>query len=79
MAVTAARAGLSVILTSHTPILGGIIANGLGVWDTLFEGRRSPVYDELRQAILTHYRETYGEDPQVIESALDPSFLDAYG
>ena len=70
MAVTAARAGLSVILTSHTPILGGMIANGLGVWDTLFEGRRSPVYDELRQAILDHYRRTYGEDSQEYRDAL---------
>ena len=70
MAVTAARAGLSVILTSHTPILGGMMANGLGVWDTLFEGRRSPVYDELRQAILDHYRRTYGEDSQEYREAL---------
>ena len=70
MAVTAARAGLSVILTSHTPILGGMIANGLGVWDTLFEGRRSPVYDELRQAILDHYRRTYGEDSLEYRQAL---------
>ena len=45
--ITAAREGLEVILSNHTPVLGGLPANGLSVWDTLHEGRRSPVYDEL--------------------------------
>ena len=46
-AITAAREGLDVILTNHTPVLGGLPANGLSLWDTLYEGRRSPVYDAL--------------------------------
>src|SRR5687767_9427707 len=65
MAVRAAREGLDVLLVNHTPHLGGMLANGLSVWDTLYEGPRSPVYDELRRAIFDHYRNTYGpESPQ---------------
>ena len=35
MAVRAAREGLSVVLVNHNDHLGGILSNGLGVWDTL--------------------------------------------
>ncbi|TDU64596.1 FAD dependent oxidoreductase [Prosthecobacter fusiformis] len=60
-AVRAAREGLNVLLVNRTQHLGGIVANGLGVWDTLYEGRRSPIYDEVRRSIIEHYRLTYGE------------------
>jgi hypothetical protein len=70
MAVRAAREGLHVVLVNHNGHLGGILANGLGVWDTLWEGRRSPIYDEARQAILDHYRTTYGEDSRQYRDAL---------
>ena len=69
-AVRAAREGLKVLLTTHTPILGGMIANGLSVWDTIHEGKRSPVYDELRQSIFDYYREKYGEDSEDYRNAL---------
>lgn len=62
MAVRAAQEGLNVVLVNHNGHLGGILSNGLGVWDTLWEGKRSPIYDEARQAIFDHYRTTYGED-----------------
>ena len=61
-AITAAREGLEVILSNHTPVLGGLPANGLSLWDTLYEGRRSPIYDELRWGIFDFYKEKYGED-----------------
>ncbi len=45
--------------------LGGILSSGLGVWDTRWEGKRSPIYDEVRAAIFNHYRQEYGaESPQ---------------
>ncbi len=69
-AVRAAREGLNVLLTTHTPILGGMIANGLSVWDTLYEDRRSPIYDELRQSIFDYYRDKYGEDSEDYRNAL---------
>lgn len=70
MAVRAAREGLSVVLVNHNGHLGGILSNGLGVWDTLWEGKRSPIYDEARQAIFDHYRTTYGEKSPQYRDAL---------
>lgn len=70
MAVRAAREGLDVVLVNHNQHLGGILASGLGVWDTLWEGKRAPVYDEARQAIFDHYRETYGENSPQYRDAL---------
>lgn len=70
MAVRAAREGLSVLLVNHNQHLGGILSSGLGVWDTLWEGKRSPIYDEARQAIFDHYRTTYGEDSAQYRDAL---------
>jgi lysophospholipase L1-like esterase len=65
-AVRAARQGLRVLLVEPSAHLGGILANGLGVSNTLYEGKRAPVYDELRQAIFDHYRTTYGEQSAAI-------------
>jgi len=61
MAVRAAREGLNVLLVNRNRHLGGILSSGLRVWDTLYEGKRSPIYDEARQGIFNYYRETYGE------------------
>ncbi len=64
-AVRAAREGLSVLLVNRHDHLGGILSSGLGVWDTQWEGKRSPIYDEVRAAFFDHYRTTYGtESPQ---------------
>lgn len=68
-AVRAAREGARVLLVHHTGHLGGMLANGLGVWDTRYERERAPIYDEVRAALLAHYRDTYGPD--------SPQFRDA--
>lgn len=70
MAVRAAKEGLNVVLVNHNGHLGGILSNGLGVWDTLWEGKRSPIYDEARQAIFDHYRTTYRENSRQYRDAL---------
>ncbi|HEX4131883.1 MAG TPA: FAD-dependent oxidoreductase [Pirellulales bacterium] len=70
MAVRAAREGLDVLLTNHTPHLGGMPTNGLGVWDTLYDGPRSSLFDELRAGIVDHYRRTYGDDSPEFRAAL---------
>lgn len=69
-AIRAAREGLDVVLVNRTAHPGGILSSGLGVWDTIWEGKRSPIYDELRHAIFDHYRETYGEDSPQYRHAL---------
>lgn len=61
-AVRAAREGVSVLLVNRHGHLGGILASGLAVWDTLWEWNRAPIYDEVRAAIVSYYKETYGED-----------------
>jgi hypothetical protein len=70
MAVRAAREGLSVLLVNRTQHLGGMLSSGLGVWDTLYEGRRSPIYDEVRSAIFNYYRVTYGENSPQYRASL---------
>jgi hypothetical protein len=69
-AVRAAREGLSVLLVNRHDHLGGIMSSGLGVWDTQWEGKRSPIYDETRAALFAHYRSTYGEDSAQYRDAL---------
>ncbi len=69
-AVRAAREGLSVLLVNRHEHLGGIMASGLGVWDSQWEGKRSPIYDETRAAFFNHYRTTYGEDSAQYRDAL---------
>lgn len=68
-AVRAAREGLTVLLTNHHDQPGGMITGGLGGWETLYDGGRAPIYQEVRDAIFRHYRETYGEDSQQYEDA----------
>lgn len=66
MAVRAAREGLGVLLVQHTAHLGGMLANGLGLWDLQYRGTRAPLFDEVRGNIIAYYRSTYGEDsPQL--------------
>ena len=69
-AVRAAREGVSVLLVNRHDHLGGIVTSGLGVWDTLWEGKRSPVYDEVRAAFFDYYRTTYGTDSPQYRDAL---------
>lgn len=70
MAVRAAREGLRVLLVNHNQHLGGILSSGLRVWDTLYEGRRSPIYDEVRQSVFDYYRDAYGEGSKEYLKAL---------
>ncbi|HSI65580.1 MAG TPA: FAD-dependent oxidoreductase [Candidatus Saccharimonadia bacterium] len=73
-AVRAAREGLRVFLVNRHEHLGGLLTSGIGVWDTQYEGRRSPIYDEVRAAIMEDYRATYGADsPQYREALPGPS------
>jgi len=59
-AISAAREGLKVLLVNHNQHLGGMFVNGLGTMDTLYNGARSPIYDEFRYSIYDYYRSTYG-------------------
>ena len=69
-AVRAAREGLTVLLVNRHDHLGGLLSSGIGVWDSQFEGKRSPIYDEVRRSIMEYYRATYGPDSQQYRDAL---------
>ena len=69
-ALRAARDGLYVLLVNYYPHIGGMLINGIGVWDTLYEGGRSPIYDELRQSIFKYYRNKYGSNSDQFKDAL---------
>jgi len=73
LAIRAAREGLTVLLVNHTQHLGGMFVNGLGTMDTLYNGARSPLYDELRYHIYDYYRTKYGKASNQYEAAL-PGF-----
>lgn len=70
MAITAARYGLSVLIVNHNEHMGGFLTSGASVWDTLYEGKRSPVYNDLRQRIFDHYKTTYGENSPQYRNSL---------
>ena len=68
-AVRAARDGAEVLLLHHHRHIGGMLANGLGTLDTLYEGPRSPLFDELHQRLVEHCRLTYGAGSPEHEAA----------
>ncbi|MDR1282470.1 MAG: FAD-dependent oxidoreductase [Opitutaceae bacterium] len=71
-AVRAAREGLRVALVHHHHHIGGMMSNGLGVFDTLYDGSRSPLYDEIRYRIENHYPPgSHGYEPHVAESVFE--------
>tara|TARA_R110002049_G_scaffold2052_1_gene14787 strand:+ start:1368 stop:3398 length:2031 start_codon:yes stop_codon:yes gene_type:complete len=59
-AIRAAREGVKVLIVNHNQHLGGMFVNGLGTMDTLYNGARSPIYDEFRYNIYDFYRSKYG-------------------
>ena len=67
-AVRAAREGLDVQLVTHSHHLGGMLSNGLSTMDTLYNGSRAPIYDELRESIYSYYREKYGATSQQFQA-----------
>jgi len=75
-AVRAARKGMTVALVHHHAHIGGMWTNGLGVLDTVYDGPRAPLYDEIvaRMCELTRsesgagseaYRLTQWDPPEV--------------
>ena len=75
-AVRAARERLKVALVHHHAHIGGMWTNGLGVLDTVYDGPRAPLYDEMvaRMCELTRresgadseaYRRTQWDPPEV--------------
>ncbi len=66
-ALRTAREGCKVLFINHNQHIGGQFVNGIGTMDTLYNGARAPIYDELRSNIYDFYRTTYGnQSPQYL-------------
>lgn len=63
-AVRAAREGLRVTLVHHHAHVGGMLSNGLGVFDTMYDGKRAPLYDDVYSRIRAKY--TAPENRQLV-------------
>ena len=66
-AVTAGRKGLKVALISSNDQLGGILTNGLGAMDQLYNGFRSPLNKEIKENIIDFYINKYGENSEQVK------------
>jgi predicted flavoprotein YhiN len=54
-AIRASRENIKVVLINFFLHIGEMLTNGIGVWDTLYERERSPIYNGLSQSILFLY------------------------
>ena len=63
-AVRAAREGLTVALVHHHAHIGGMWTNGLGVLDTVYDGPRAPLYDEIVARMGDRTRSESGADSE---------------
>lgn len=70
-AITAARAGLSVVLLEPTRTLGGHNANGVFAFDTGDPATLGPIAREFAELTRQHYRDTGAHDP-VLAQRRDP-------
>lgn len=75
-ALGAARLGVSVALIEDTPVLGGMLANGISNIDSYSYESLSGVFEEFRQAVKRHYEPRVGKDPFFKKGSGMPSHID---
>lgn len=62
-ALAAGRMGAKVALIEDTPVLGGMLANGISNIDTYSYESLSGIFEEFRTRVKEHYRPVFGTDP----------------
>ena len=62
-AIGAGRMGVRVALIEDTPVLGGMLANGVSNIDSYSYESLSGVFEEFRQAVKQHYLPLFDTDP----------------
>ncbi len=62
-AIGAGRLGVKVALVEATPVLGGMLANGISNIDSYSYESLSGVFEEFRHAVLEHYQPLLATDP----------------
>jgi hypothetical protein len=64
-AIGAGRLGVSVALIEDTPVLGGMLANGISNIDAYSRASMSGVFEEFRQKVKAHYAAYHAADPKL--------------
>ena len=77
-AIGAARLGVSVALIEDTPVLGGMLANGISNIDSYSYESLSGVFEEFRQAVKKHYAPLFGKDPFFKKGVGMPTHIDGH-
>ncbi len=62
-ALAAGRMGAKVALIEDTPVLGGMLANGISNIDTYSYESLSGIFEEFRARVRQHYRPVFDTDP----------------
>ena len=62
-AIAAGRQGMRVAVIEETPVLGGLIANGLCNTDLLSPGGSSGIFEEFRLRSQKYYQTNFANDP----------------
>jgi len=62
-AVGAARLGVKVALIEDTPVLGGMISNGISNIDSYSYESQCGLFEEFREEVRKHYEPLFGTDP----------------
>ena len=70
-AITAARAGLDVVLVEPSRHLGGLMTNGLGATDIRPNESVGGIFRQFVGMVREHYASTYGEDSQQFQDCND--------
>ena len=78
-ALAAGRMGLKVALVEDTPVLGGMLANGISNMDTYSYESLSGIFDEFRLRVREHYRPKFDSDPVFKSSSAQPPPRDYRG
>ena len=69
-AIQAARLGMATVLISESSYLFGYFPS-LGAWETHYAGFRAPLSEEVRQEIISHYRDTFGDGSEELSTCLN--------
>src|SRR5215213_8109207 len=62
-AIGAARVGVRVALIEDTPVLGGMLANGISNIDSYSYESQCGLFEEFREAVFNHYEPLMATDP----------------
>lgn len=74
-AITAGRAGKTVLLAEQSPVLGGMLASGVLRLDDHISQANSGIMEEFRQRVMNYHRKKLENDPVVKAHMLQPASL----